>query len=280
MLISFQVQGQNYKNQRLKYAIINVGLNALVGGTGAMINKKTDEKILKVFYKGFKHGAIGGAFTYIGKDLTYQMAARRNLNYAWFAKISNSIGTSITQNAANNLPFWEQWHFNLGFLRMDYNVRNKQFLARVQTSTLVGFAMLSSQGKLNVKRSLAIGTFLFEKDGPISIFNSLASGFGVTTSIAIDKNTPNFYDLMAHEMMHIIQWESFIHVNPFFTKKDRALKSNSTLYNSLSKYIYFDWNGPTLYGLYMLQINKDWICRHLEREAENFSERRLLPRCN
>ena len=278
--ISFSANSQNYKNQRLKYAVFNIGLNALVGGTGALVNKRQNEKALNVFFKGFRHGALGGTFTYLGKDLTYQIANKQNLNYAWFAKMSNSIGASITQNASNNLPFWEQWHFNLGFFRFDYNAKQKAFQARIQTSTLVGFAMLSSQGKFNLKNSIAMGTFIFENDGPVSALRVPASGYGITTSIAYSNRVIDFYDLMAHEMMHIIQYESFVHVNPYFTKLDKNLKSKSSLYNNLSKYIYFDWNGPTLYGLYQLQINNEWICRHLEREAENFAERRLLPYCN
>ena len=125
LLISLAIKGyaQDFNKQRMEFAIANIGINGFVGGFGALTNKAKDEKGLKVFLKGFGQGCLGGTFQILGKELTHPISTRQELSYAWAARITNSIGNSITQNAASNINFWEKWHFNLGILRFDYQIK-------------------------------------------------------------------------------------------------------------------------------------------------------------
>lgn len=261
---------------------MNIGINGLVGGIGALINKKPSQKIHKVVFKGFGQGCLGGTFQTIGKSLTYQIGAKQNLSYGWAARITNSIGNSITQNAANNDNFWEHWHFNLGVIRFDYSVKNKKFRARLFPSSIFGIITAAKQAELDLKSSLQSSVLIYKRDGFVSLLGRPALGFGVVSSIAYDRNIQGqqYYELMAHEMMHILQYENLVWINPMLKKVDAQLKLSNTIYKNLSKYLYFDLNGLTFFGLYSTELNKDWQCRHIEREAEFFSRKITYPKCN
>jgi len=280
--LGIKLDAQSFKEQRREFVFANIGINGIVGGLGALVNKKKNEKPLKVFAKGFGQGCLGGTFQLLGKELTYQINTKENLSYAWAARITNSIGNSITQNAASNINFWERWHFNLGVLRFDYHITNNKFQARLFPSSIYGIIVGGSQAKLNFKRSLQTGIMIFERDGNVRALGGLSIGVGAVSSIAINKNVQgkDYYSLMAHEVMHILQYDNMVWVNPFLNKLDNKLKSNNSFYQKASKYIYFDFNGMTIFGLYMLQINKPWECRFIEREADHFSREIHWPTCN
>lgn len=261
----------------------NIGINGLVGGIGAIVNKKKGEKTHKVFLKGLGQGCLGGTISHFGRELTYPIGNRERLEYAWLARFTNSVGTSITQNAASNINFWERWHFNLGFVRLDYRIKEKKFQARVFPSAIAGAIMVGRQGKLNLRKSLRTGIMVFERNGYLSGLGGFdAIGLGYISSIGIDSNITgnSYYRLMAHETMHILQYDSRIWINPFLNKTDQRLKSKSKLYNSLSKYIYFDFNGIVIYSTYLTQGHLPWICRYIEREADHYSRQYTLPKCN
>lgn len=283
IIFSFQIQlsAQTFKKQRREFVITNIGINGLVGGFGALTNKKKNEKHFKVFLKGFGQGCLGGTFQLLGKDLTYKINSRENLSYAWAARITNSIGNSITQNAANNINFWERWHFNLGILRLDYQLENNKFQARLFPSSIYGTIVSARQAKLNLKKTLQTGIMIYERDGRVSALGQTARGLGFVSSIAVDKNVTgkDYYDLMAHEVVHILQYDNMVWINPFLNRIDHKLKETSNIYQKASKLIYFDINGLTILGLYMLQINRPWECRFIEREADHFSRRINWPKC-
>ena len=143
-----KLDAQQFSKQRRTFAITNIGINGIVGGLGALVNKKGYEKPLKVFIKGFGQGCLGGTFQVLGKELTYQINLKENLSYAWPARITSAIGNSITQNAASNINFWEKWHLNLGVLRLDYQLKENKFQARIFTSAVFGTIMSSTLGKI------------------------------------------------------------------------------------------------------------------------------------
>jgi len=284
ILISFGIktEAQEFYKDKGEFVIVNMGINGLVGGIGALINKGNREKPLKVFLKGFGQGCLGGAFQVAGKELTFQITAKQNLTYAWPARITNAVGNSITQNAISNINFWERWHFNLGHFRLDYDVKDREFKARLFPSSIYGTIVTASQGKFNLKNTLQTGILIFESDGRVRALGGEGIGVGAVTSIAVDKNIvgQEYYKLMAHEVVHILQYENMVWINPLLNRIDRKLKKNSTFYNKASKYVYLDFNGLTILGLYMTQINKPWECRFIEREADHYSKRINLAMCN
>ena len=112
-------------------------------------------------------------------------------------------------------------------------------------------------------------------------FGGLSIGVGAVSSIAVDKNITGkeYYGLMAHEVLHILQYDNMVWVNPFLNRMDKKLKERSKIYQKTSKFIYFDFNGLTILGLYMTQINRPWECRFIEREADLYSRRTTWPNC-
>jgi len=279
--LSMPLTAQNFKTQRTEFAITHIGINGLVGGIGALTNKKKGEKGFKVFIKGFGQGCLGGAFQVIGKDLTYQITSREELSYAWAARITSSIGNSITQNAASNINFWERWHFNLGVLRFDYQVKSNDFQARLFPSSIYGIAITARQAKFNLKRTLQTGILVYERDEPVSTLGRVSNGIGIVSSIAVNKNLTGraYYGLVAHELVHTLQYDNMFWANPFLNRMDEKLKENSTFYQKTSKFLYLDLNGLTIAGLYMAQINRPWECRYIEREADHYSKRVNWPIC-
>ena len=280
--LGIKIQAQDFNKQRREFAIGNIGINGIVGGLGALTNKKKGEKNFKVFMKGFGQGCLGGTFQILGKGLTYQIHSKEKLSYAWAARITNSIGNSITQNAANNINFWERWHFNLGVLRLDYHIREHKFKARIFPSAIYGTIVTARQGTLNLKKTLQTGIMIYERDGLVTALGGQSIGLGAVSSIAVDKNVTGteYYGLMAHETLHILQYDNMIWVNPFLNRTDKKLKEKSAFYQKASKYIYLDFNGLTILGLYMAQINRPWECRYIEREADFYSRGITWPDCN
>lgn len=270
-----------YQKQRIGFFFSNVGLNGFIGGIGASINKKKGQKLGKTFLKGFGQGCLGGGISYFGKDLTYQIKKRERLEYAWLARLTNSIGNSISQNAASNINFWERWHFNIGLLRLDYYVNERQFQARLFPSAFYGAIVSIKQAKLNWKKSLQMGIMVYEKDGNPRVLGLNSIGFAVVSSIVVNQNITGdrYYELMAHESMHILQYDAFIFTNPLLNRLDAYAKTKSNIYKQLSRFIYFDMNALTMNAVYQSQIKGPWICRYIEREAEHFSTRKELPKC-
>lgn len=275
-------RAQDFREQRKDFIAVNIGINGVLGGIGALTNIKKGEKPLKVFAKGFGQGCLGGVFIVGGKNLTYQIASRNNIAYAWPARITNSIGNSITQNAASNINFWERWHFELGVLRLDYNVPNKKFQARFVPSSLYPIAHFSKQAKFDLGASLATGIMVFKSDGWLTYGRQTTNGYAIFGSMAIDRNTggQEYYRLVAHETMHVLQYENRIWLNPLFSKTDAKWKIQSRLYQTASNYLYFDLNWLEAWGVYLHDIGRPWECRWIEREADHFGRRIVWPKCN
>jgi hypothetical protein len=213
---------------------------------------------LKVFFKGFGQGCLGGAFNVIGRQLTYQIHSRNNLSYAWADRLTNSAGNSITQNAAGNINFWERWHFNLGLVRLDYYVPDKKFQARFFPSALYGVIVAGSQARFNLKRSLQTGIQVYQGDRDIKHLGLEAGAAAIVSSVPLNRNIAgeDFYSVMAHETMHILQYDSMIWINPFFNQLDGRWKTSSGAYRNVSRFVYFDFNGVTILASYLTQINR------------------------
>lgn len=282
LIIATKSEGQEVNKQSTRYAINNVVINGFLGGVGALINKRDGENGFRVFLKGIGQGCLGGAFQTLGNEMVYKINSQQNLTYAWPARITSSIGNSISQNAASNINFWERWHLNLGFFRFDYKVKEKSFQARLSPTALVGTGIAASQGKFSLSKTLQTGILIFESKDLVWSLGGRSIGVAAYSSIAFDKNVTGqeFYSLIAHEVVHVMQYENIVWINPMFNKLDNRMKQDNERYNNLSKYIYFDLNGLAFTSTYLTQVNKPWECRSIERAADFYGRRVLWPRCN
>lgn len=208
------------------------------------------------------------------------MARKLNIAYAWPARFVNSLGSSMVQNAAEGKKLFERIHFNLYLTRLEYFPYRKKFTARLFTSSIYGIAVAEKNASFDLSRSLRSGILYFEsgQNFTSSLLTGAATGqvssIGMNDSWTVDL----FYDLYAHEAAHILQYDRKVGGNAFISPLDTKWKSKSKLYNRLSKYIYFDLNGPIFYFAYLFEGSVH-SCNLFEQEAENYSNRAAY-RCN
>ncbi len=250
--------------------LFNIGFGGIVGGFGAVINKKPNEKTGKIFLKGFYQGALGGYLLFESKRLVGKFGKTGNYNYVWPSKLVNFAGVSIIENAAGNRNFWERWHINFGFNRLEFHTKDKFKLSyRIMPfsfgNTIYGF----TQGKLDINTSLKIGSFVFATD---KINNS--KGFeGVTFANTIlyqsDNTILNKIDIISHEIIHVYQYESFSGFNPFLDKPISKFIINDNWTEKYVKIFYTDFNY-LVKGI--LIIAQEYENSFFEKEARYYTE--------
>lgn len=280
---NLNAQSNNFQSERTKMAVFNIGVNGLFGGIGSLINKKEGDKNFRTFINGFYKGAIGGTVSHVGLSMSHLIQSQENIVYAWPARLVNAMGSSIVQNATENNRMFERLHFNLYVARFEYFPYRKEFKTRFFTSSLYGIAAVGSGSKFDLGKSLQSGILYFEFDGRFQSSLVLVSGIGTgqVSSIGMSSDLfgDDFYKIYAEEVAHIQQYDRKVAVNALVTKLDQKWKENSKSYNTLSKYIYLDLNGPVFYLAYRI-ANVNGYCNNLfEKEAVNYANRRVGP-CN
>lgn len=286
-LLTLKSFAQNYQQQDIKFALIDIGVNGIMGGIGAIVNKKSDQKIGILFLKRFGQGCLGGGFQYLGKKLTFQIYDKQVLEYAWASRLTNSIGSSITENAMYNRPFGDNWHLNVFFTRIDYSPKRQQkFTIRLVPMQFISMIATKSQAeKFDWETTLKLGGVpTFSNNGKITSQGPNVNAIN-WMSIAYDKTSQpdginGLYGTLAHEFVHTLQFDNSIYINPLFGKIDERWKSKNENYRKLSKYVYF--NLPNLTGWFMTNFNpnKAYLCRYGEREAFHFATQITLPKCD
>ncbi|MEQ9405126.1 MAG: hypothetical protein RIM99_16160 [Cyclobacteriaceae bacterium] len=269
---NFNSKAQDYKSQRAQMMVFNVGFNGLIGGIGAGINKKDNESFGQAFKKGLLGGAIGGLVSHTGLTLTHQIRSRQSIALAWPARLTNSLGASIIQNATENKRLLERLHFNLFISRLEYFPYSKKFTARLFTSSIYGIVVTGKNAHLNVEKSLKSGVLYFESsdDFSTSIGTGRATGQVSSVGMRTDLTKADHFNVFSHEVAHILQYDRKIGGNAFLLKFNKKLKTDYKIYNTLSKYIYFDFNGPIFYFAYKAQ-GTIHNCNFFEQEAEHYS---------
>ena len=272
-------QDQPYRVQRAEFAMYNMGMGALAGGVGAWVNKEKEQKWHRVFFKGMAQGLLGGYLMHQGKNLTYQIYAQERYAYAWPAHLVHAAGASIVQNAASNRNFWEHWHINLWLLRLDYDLPDRRFQARVFPSGVYGYFYLHKDGNLSLSKSLKTG-FIFLENKSAKAYGGRAAA----TTMAVEADEFNYtrnyqYEVTAHEVVHSLQYEGAVYFNPLLNKADAKWKEKFRWYKTLSRFIYFDFNG--IYDLISYELegwtnNPCYWDNFFEKEAEHYGNRKYL----
>ncbi|MDG3582124.1 hypothetical protein [Galbibacter pacificus] len=148
LCVSFYLNGQSFNHS--KAIAYNVAGSSLFCDVGAAINKKKNEKLGHAFLRGLWQGAIGGTVIYGSKNIIQGYANTGSPLYAWSSKLVNAAETSITENAASNINFWERWHLNIGFARFEYNLHPKKdkrnFYFKVMPFALTSTFIVAQKG--------------------------------------------------------------------------------------------------------------------------------------
>lgn len=279
---NLNAQSNKFQSERTKMAAFNIGINGLIGGIGSLINNKEEKINFKTFINGFYKGAIGGGISHIGLSMSHLIELEQNISYAWPARLVNAMGSSIVQNAAENNKMFERLHFNLYVARLEYFPYRKKFNARLFTSSLYGIVSVGIGNRFDLGKSLQSGILYFEIDGRFqSSFGFSGTGTGIVSSIGMSSDLfgEEFYKIYAEEVAHIQQYDRKVAGNAFVAKLDQKWKENSKSYNTLSKYIYLDLNGPAFYFAYRIANGNGYCNNFFEKEAVNYANRRVGP-CN
>lgn len=277
-----QCQSNEFRNQRAQLAVFNIGFNGLIGGVGRLINNEENISNFQAFTKGFYQGAIGGAVSHIGLSLTHQIQKQKQISYAWPARLVNSFGASIIQNTAEGRGMLDRLHLNLFVARLEYFPYQKKINGRLFTSSIYGILVVGKNSKFDLKKSFQTGILYFESDQNFSLAGLGISSFATGQVSSIGMSTyltqDDFYDVYAEETAYIIQYDRKVGGNALLFNVNNKLSNSSKVYNFLSKYIYFDLNGPLFWLGYKLE-GTTHNCNFFEQEAVNYSYRRAY-RCN
>ncbi|MUU78525.1 hypothetical protein [Winogradskyella endarachnes] len=74
----------------------------------------------------------------------------------------NSAGTSIKENAALNKNFYDRWHLNIGFSRLEFNTKDKFSVKyKLMPVAFVYNVYALFRYKFELKHSLRVGEFVY-----------------------------------------------------------------------------------------------------------------------
>lgn len=255
-----------------QYGLMNVGIGGVIGGIGAVINKKPEQKLGKTLLKGLGQGALGGYLVFESKRLVREFAEHRNYNLIWPSKLLNAAGSSIIENAAANRDFWERWHLNLGFNRFEVDVKdNFKLRYRIMPVSLSQTIYVFSQARLDVDRSMVFGTFVFFAEKPIMMDDLVASGAAYSDAILLERGLFQGERVEAHEIVHVYQNEAFLGVNMILNKPVARLERNNKFIHFYNRLFYTDLN--TFFRQGISSIEKSMYGYHqssFEKEARYF----------
>lgn len=239
------------QDSEFEYGLLNIVSGAVVGGIGAVINKKPNQKIHKVLGKGFVQGALGGYLVFESKRLLRTFVMKENYAYVWPSKVINSAGTSIIENAAANRDFWERWHLNLGFTRLDIFTKDRlHFQYRIMPFSLFRAIQLTQlNSDIDWKKSLKLGVLVFLRNEISFGEFSNVQGAQASNHISLKRNVAGI-STEGHELIHVYQNNQFSGFNSYYSKIDDYLRGASKAYNLYQKIFYTDFNSPIFRGLY------------------------------
>jgi len=253
--------------------LYNIGLGSLAGGIGAVINKKPGEKLGHVFVKGLWQGAIGGYTIFESKRLVRLIHKNNELGFAWPSKIVNAAGTSIVENAAANRNFWEKWHINYGFSRIELDVKDSvRVHYKVMPFALVYTVGIAIQTKFELGKTLQTGQFIFSSNTKRwEETNSI--GIAYPGNIVYKPGMPDFYKTISHEIIHLYQFNDVNVFNAYLNKPYANLSNSSNFFKKVNKWVYFDFNSPLQGGLYNLENTNrvNYYDNYFEHEAGYYS---------
>lgn len=268
---AYSLDGQT---NNTKEGFYNIGFGAIFGGFGAVINKKKDQKVLDVFVKGMGQGALGGYLIFESKRLIGRFGETQNYSYVWPSRLINSAGNSIIENAASNRNFWERWHLNIGFNRIEILTTEKLKLRyKFMPFSFGTFVRNYSKGRMDITKTLKTGIFVFNSSENVSVdgySNILLDGSTFGNSIVLYGNPiSDKEDILSHEIIHVYQNESFVVFNPYLERPIENLIPKKVVATKFWSHIYLDFNTIYFNGAYQIDatFNDDYFKRFFEQEA-------------
>jgi hypothetical protein len=266
------VKSQHYEARSAAYNVVLGGVSAAVG---AIINKKQNEKWYTVFVKGLAIGGAGGIMMYSGKKLNTLIANENNISYGWLSRSVFYAGTSIVENVASGRDFWTVWHYDIGFVRFEYDAQLKKIQPKVMASALGATLFVAAQGRFDLKTSLRSGTPTFRTRTinyqPGLVGSTVTNAFLLSDTLVKGRT---FFDLYAHEMIHSFQFEDFSGVNHFFKSYTNKWETAAPVFKNVHRWVYGDLNHELmLMNYFIIQggSKRNYCNNYLENEAESLT---------
>ena len=249
------------------FAVINVGLQGMVSGVGAVLNKTEQDKLGRTFLKGFLGGCAAGTFMYSGKLLIGNISKESNLLYAWPGKITYWAGNSIAENAALNRPLFDQYNVNIGIFRLEYKISLSDFKVKVLPLTSIITVYIATQSKFEFEKSLATGELIFSSSK--FNLNTEFRGFALGNIVVLQSKNSDSYSTISHEIIHIAQNNDFNFVNTWIN----PILNRNSFFKKTSPFIYYEFNTILNQGLYWTQYKDypNYYRNIFESEAATFS---------
>lgn len=264
------------QSNKTEAAVYNIGIGSIFSGIGAIINKKPNEKLGKVLLKGLAQGALGGYIVYESKNLLAKVAEEERLELNWGAKVVNSAGISIIENASSNRNFWEQWNFHFGFNRLEFHTKdNFKIRYKILPAAFLLTAYSAIGNKFELDRTLRSGEFIFSSNEIVLNEEGLRrAGIAIGPSIIFDSQFLNNYNIITHEFVHSYQYNDFNFLNTYINKPLQEFEEGSKFFSRINKIFHYDIQAPFGAGLYLLEARKEgYYNNHFEREAEFYTNR-------
>ncbi|MGB0254706.1 MAG: hypothetical protein ACPF95_00845 [Flavobacteriaceae bacterium] len=259
-------------------ALYNVGFGAVFSTLGAVINKSPEEPVGKVIKKALWQGALGGYVTFESKRLLREAQRHQKWEYVWGAKLVNAAGTSIKENAALNNDFWEKWHINFGFNRIEFTTQDKlKVRYRLLPVALIYTADAFFRYDFDFKQSFRTGEFVFSYDANQK--GSIAfAGAGIIVydrSFLTDfTSQSDIFKSAAHEIIHLYQSNDFSVFNTFIYKPMERWSKQQKTVKWINTYLYPEYHYLILRPAYLLEEAraKAYYDNFFEHEAGYYSD--------
>lgn len=271
------------QKQEREVFIYNIGFGGLTSGIGAVINKPEGANWRRYFVKGFWQGSIGGLINYSSKKTLYFNNLNQNKAFFWPAKILNSAGTSIMQNASLNQAFLENWYLDYGLVRVDFAIHSKdKFKVRLLPAGIYATFAASRYGKFDLENTLATGQIVFSNKELLRYPNGNTQiGISFGRGLVFVNNSqvyPNKYKLLAHEIVHQFQYNDNQIFSTWLNGLGQNIKSK-TLKSIFTKYVYPDIPFSLVtYTLAGRHNSTNYFKNFYEFEAERFSTNKHVRR--
>ena len=259
-------------------ALYNIGFGAVFSTIGAVINKTPDEPLGDVIKKSMWQGALGGYVTFESKRLLREAQRKHKWEYIWGAKFVNATGTSIKENAALNKDFWERWHINIGFNRIEFNTKDTFSVHyKLLPVAFVYTADAFLRFDFDFEQSLKSGEFVFYFEGG----NDSSHAFATAGYMALNINYLNkfhtqdeVFRLSTHEIVHLYQSNDFSVFNTFINKPLERWSKRQKTVKWINTYLYPEYHYLILRPAYLIEeaTAKSYSDNFFEREAGYYSE--------
>ena len=263
--------GQARKTSNSKELIYNVSIGAVLGTLGALMNKKEDDSFKKFFLKGFCQGALGGYVTFESKKLVDFAQKKNDWKFFWAAKIVNAAGTSIKENASSNNNFWEKWHINIGFSRIELNTKDSFHINyKIMPISLIYTIAYSTNSKFELNKTLQTGEFIFSQNSD-DFLEKNPFGKAFPGGMLVYEPYKNNIYLISHEIIHLYQFNDFSQSEALLIKPLSGL--NNTFLKKTSTFLHYDFRYlPSSIFYFVADKNSVYYFDNIfEREAAFYS---------